>query len=229
MSRGEAALGPGLDGPWRTFEALPMRIIGPMLLLAAAGIGWVGFAWADQEASNLAHVAAGPYGRCYAKSVPEHIYDPENGPRQSGRTVVYRVEPEQDVLLQRFDWFSQKLFLNCGAGKEFSLARLGPWHRGHEPRHDHLAIAFYKNGRLLKRYSTLDIARLSSPGDAGRSGAEGISVSVSHYSVFESGLEMVRIVKQDGPVFSESWVVSATTVDGDELAFSMISGELISR
>lgn len=203
-----------------------IRII---LLIAGAGLAWVGSAPADEEASSVAHVAAGPYGRCYAKSVPKHIYDPENGPRQAGHTVVYRVEPEQDVLLERFDWFSQKLFLKCDAGNEFSLARLGPWHRGHEPRHDHLAIAFYKNGRLLKRYSTLDIVRLASPGDAGRSGAESISVSVSHYSVFESGPEMVKIVKQDGPVFSETWVVSATTVDGDELIFSMISGELISR
>ena len=206
-----------------------MRIIGPILLLATAGFGWVDFAWADQEASNVAHLAAGPYGRCYAKSVPQHIYDPQNGPRQAGRTAVYRVEPEQDVLLHRFDWFSQKLFLNCGAGNEFSLARLGPWHRGHEPRQDHLAIAFYKNGTLLKSYSTLDIASLSDPGAAGRPGAETISRSVSHYSVFGAGPEMVKIVEQDGPVFRESWVVSATTVDGDELTFSMISGELISR
>jgi hypothetical protein len=47
-----------------------MRVIGPTLLLTAAGLAWVGFATADQEASNVAHVTAGPYGRCYAKSVP---------------------------------------------------------------------------------------------------------------------------------------------------------------
>jgi hypothetical protein len=206
-----------------------MRMIGPALLSAAAALAWAGSASADQEASNVPHVSAGPYGRCYAKSVPKHVYDPEDGPRQAGRTEVYHVEAGQDVLVERFDWFSQKLFLNCGAANEFLLVRLGPWHRGHEPQHDHLAIAFYRNGELLKRYSTLDIARLPDPEDAGRPGAESVSASVSHYSVFESGPEMVRIVEQDGPVFSESWAIAATTVDGDELLFSMTSGELISR
>ena len=57
-------------------------------------------ALADDEASNVAHVVSGPYGRCYAKSVPEHIYDPEGIPRQQGRTEIYRVEDTQDVLVE---------------------------------------------------------------------------------------------------------------------------------
>jgi hypothetical protein len=50
-----------------------MRVIGPALLMMAAGLAGVGLAMADQEASNVAHVTAGPYGRCYAKSVPKHL------------------------------------------------------------------------------------------------------------------------------------------------------------
>jgi hypothetical protein len=202
-----------------------MRVIGPALLMTAAGLAWVGVALADQEASNVAHVTAGPYGRCYAKSVPEHVYDPENAPRRAGRTDVYRVEP--DVPLERFPWFSQKLFLRCGPESEFWLVRVGPWHRGERPQHDHLAVAFYKNGQLLKRYSTLDIAKIFDRNDAGPPRDEAVSVSVSHYNVFQSDPEMVKIVKQDGPVFSESWVIKATTADGRELVFSVTSGELI--
>jgi hypothetical protein len=206
-----------------------MRLIGPILLIAASWLASMGFAWADDEASNVAHVAAGPYGRCYTKSVPEHVYDPENAPRQAGRTDVYRVKPEDDVLLARFPWFSQKLFLRCGPGGEFWLVRVGTWHRGERPREDHLAVAFYKNAQLLKSYSTLDIAKIFDRDDASPPGDETVSVSVSHYSVFQSGPEMVKIVQQDGPVFSENWVIKATTADGRELVFSVTSGELISK
>jgi hypothetical protein len=184
-----------------------MRVIGPALLMTAAGLAWAGVTLADQEASNVAHVTAGPYGRCYAKSVPEHVYDPENAPRQAGRTDVYRVESEDDVLLERFPWFSQKLFLRCGPGGEFWLVRVGPWHRGERPRQDHLAVAFYKDGQLLKSYSTLDIVKIFDQDDTSPPRHEAVSVSVSHYSVFQSDPEMAKVVEQDGPVFSESWVI----------------------
>jgi hypothetical protein len=47
---------------------------------------------ADNEASNVSHVAAGPYGRCYAKSVPDHLYDPVDEPRQQGRTNAILID-----------------------------------------------------------------------------------------------------------------------------------------
>ena len=105
--------------------------------------------------------------------------------------------------------------------------RIGPWHRGERPQRDHLAVAFYKNGRLLKSYSTLDIIETSDLDDTGQFRDESVSVSVSHYSVFQSEPEMVRVVQQDGPVFSESWIITARTIDGRELAFSVTSGELV--
>jgi len=68
-----------------------MRNSGRMLLIALAGLACASPALADDEASNVAHVTAGPYGRCYAKSVPKHIRDPQGEPRQQGVTRVYRV------------------------------------------------------------------------------------------------------------------------------------------
>ena len=73
-----------------------MRSSGRALLIALMGLMSAGPALADQEASNVAHVAAGPYGRCYAKSVPAHIYDPDGEPRQQGVTRVYRVGEGED-------------------------------------------------------------------------------------------------------------------------------------
>ena len=81
---------------------------------------------ADQEASNVSHVAAGPYGRCYAKSVPAHIYDPGDEPRQQGRTTVFRVHEQHDEPLHTYDWFSQVIFVRCGPGDETTLVRIGP-------------------------------------------------------------------------------------------------------
>lgn len=182
------------------------------ILIALAWLAIAGGAKADQEASNVAHVAAGPYGRCYAKSVPLHIYDPDGAPRQQGRTEVYRVADGADELVVSHDWFAQTLFLTCLP--EVRIVRIGPWHRGHEARADHLALAFYRGAELLRSYSTLDIA------------GETVSASVSHYTVFSKEPELLKIVSNEGVVFSEEWVVTATTVDGRTLVFDLTTGAL---
>ena len=196
-------------------------------LIAVAGLVFATPALADEEASNVAHVVAGPYGRCYAKSVPDHIYDPDGEPRQQGRTSIYRVGDAKDVLEHRFNWFSQRLFLRCRPAGDTLVVRLGPWHRGHDPHADHLAIAFYKGGTLLRRYSTLDIAGGEKAGNGGISRYANVSASVSHYTVFERGPEMVRVTSNVGPVFRENWVIKAATVDGRALVFDMMNGDLL--
>jgi hypothetical protein len=184
---------------------------------------------ADQEASNVPHVSAGPGGRCYAKSVPKDYYDLDDA-RQAGHTRIYRVETGGDTLLDAYDWFSQTIFLLCDVGpqRETAAVRLGPWQRGHDPKPDHLAIAFYLGGQLRKAYSTLDIA-----GPERASGSspwhENVSASVSHYTVFVEPLRMVRLVTEANGVFQESWTIEATTVDGRVLAFDIPSGDIISE
>jgi hypothetical protein len=209
-----------LGEPWK------LRGLGHALLFALAGVVFASLALADEEASNVAHVAAGPYGRCYAKSVPAHIYDPDGEPRQQGHTTLYRVGDGEDAVERRFDWFSQKLFLRCSPANDTLVVRLGPWHRGHDPRADHLAIAFYRGGTLLRHYSTLDIAGGEKAKNGGISKYANASASVSHYTVFERQPEMVRVTTNVGPVFTENWIINATTVDGRTLVFDIASGEL---
>jgi hypothetical protein len=183
-------------------------------------------ALADDEASNFSHVVAGPYGRCYAKSVPKHTYDPADEPRQQGRTMVYRVGNAEDVLVQTFNWFSQILFLHCGPEDGIVVVRVGPWHRGHEPHTDHLAIAFYQGGTLSKRYSTLDIAGDEKAQSGSCSSYKNALASVSHYTVFESAPEMIKVTNVRGAVSEDRWVIRAKTVDGHLLNFDMATGEL---
>jgi hypothetical protein len=203
-----------------------LRKSGRVLLIALAGFAFDGSALADQEASNVAHVAAGPYGRCYAKSVPRHTYDPEGGPRQQGRTAVYQVADTEDVLVQRYDWFSQVLFVRCRPGKGTILVRVGPWHRGHNPRADHLAIAFYQDGKRIKRYSTLDIAGGEKAAKGAFSAYKNVSASVSHYTVFVSSPTLTKVTKTVGASREEDWVIKATTIDGRVLVFDLETGEL---
>lgn len=203
-----------------------IRISTKFILIVLAGLASAAPALADQEASNVAHVVTDTYGRCYAKSVPKHIYDPQGELRQQGSTEVYQVGDTKDVLVQQYDWFSQGLIVRCRPGSDTIVVRLGPWQRGHNPSADHLAIAFYQGGKLLKRYSTLDIAG----GKKAKAGAfseyKNVSASVSHYTVFAALPEFIKITENTGAIFRDDWVVKATTVDGRELVFDVATGEL---
>ncbi len=204
-----------------------MRIV--CFILAVAVMTLQAFpAFADREAGNAANVAAGKYGRCYAKSVPKHTMDPFDEPRQQGQTKVYRVSETEDELINTYDWFSHQLYLVCNAMKEenygVAVIRLGPWHRGNEPNHEALALAFYFDGALVKKYSTLDIAG-KKRGDVPWL-SENVRVSVSHYSIFKKQPDLVwkKSQKEYGV---ETPVVEAVTVDGRKLTFDVATGEII--
>lgn len=134
-------------------------------------------AFADDEASNRPRVVASEHGNCYAKSVPSTSYGNE------GQTRIYVVESDADMLAATFDWYANRLRLECNVADAsgvtaISVVEFGPWARGQEASDDVLALAFYWNGRLLRRYSTLDIAGRPS----------NVSASISHYSAIEEVL-----------------------------------------
>ncbi len=79
------------------WDHLQLRKLGHVLAITLAGLVCASSALADEEVSNVAHVVAGPYGRCYAKSVPAKIYDLEGEPRQQGRTTLYHVGDGRDA------------------------------------------------------------------------------------------------------------------------------------
>ena len=203
-------------------QKLSQRFTAIVIILATASS-----AIADQEASNVAHVASGTHGRCYAKSIPTHVYDPSDAPRQHGRTFLYQVANGDDVLVHEYDWFSQNLFVKCGPSEGTVVVRLGPWQRGHDPKGDHLAVAFYKGGTLIRSYSTLDIAGDTRAENAGMSSYQNASASVSHYTVFSETPKMVLRRRADGPLSSEQWIIQAVTIDGRVLRFDMETGELL--
>lgn len=172
-----------------------MKYLFTALLLAVA-------AMADQEASNVPLVRASEYGRCYARSIPDDLWG------TAGTTRIFQVGRDGDVPLAEYPWYASEMYLG-GPGDQ-CLVRFGPWSPGGEPREDHLAIGFYRDGRTLREYSTLEIYSLGS----------GISRSVSHYEVFGARL---GFQSSSGDTF----LYRVEGIDGRVFTFDLNSGEIL--
>jgi hypothetical protein len=166
-------------------------------------------ALADDEASNAPVVVASEHGNCYAKSVPSSAYGNE------GRTIVYAVEAGADREIATYNWYAQRLHLACNVeGRDgrvaASIVQFGPWPRGETANAETLAFAFYHDGVLVRRYSTLDIG--------GR--PDNVRGSVSHYEVIG---DITGYASRDG----NRYAFTVRTVDGRTLSFDAGTGEAI--
>jgi hypothetical protein len=203
------------------------------LTLAAIGVlvlGGAPPALADDEASNVERTVASPDGHCTARSVPAHAYDPPGGARQEGLTEVTRNIAGRQTVVARHDWYAERLHVLCwpGAGDDVLVVRIGPWARGRRPLPSHLALAFYRNGRPLKEYSTWDIA------GGQEADPQAVHASVSHYQVFAEGPDLMATDAaraEDGarlapPGSGNDWVMRTRTFDGRVLWFEVETGRL---
>lgn len=175
-----------------------------LFILAVLLISTNMIARADQEASNGPLVRASTYGVIYARSVPDEDYG------QEGTTLVYYVGYDEDTLLSIYDWYASEIYIGgCG---DATVVRFGPWHRGREPRDDHLAIGIYRDGVTVAEYSTLELYEMGN----------GISASVSHYQIFQDRLGFRWI---DG----NSYVYEVEGMSGDMFIFDLDTGDIIKQ
>jgi hypothetical protein len=179
-----------------------------LAILLSAAMLIASSAKADEEAGNLPHVQSDTYGRCYAKSLPDETYG------EAGETRIYQVGRDADLLLDQYDWFAQQIFLQCNMTRDgdagASIVRLGPWPRGQAAADDQLAIAFYFKGKLLRSYSTLDIA----------GAPDNVAASVSHYQV-------IAEVPGYRWIDSNSYAFDIVTIDGRTLSFDPVTGNAL--
>jgi hypothetical protein len=147
----------------------------------------------DSEAPNQPIVKSSEHGRYYAKSVPDEHYG------QKGKTQVFSVGKDSDTLICEYDWYAREIYMG-GAG-DATLVRFGPWHRGHEPKDTDLAIGFYRDGKMVREYTTPELVKLGS----------GISQSVSHYQVFHRRLGF-RWLKENDYAFEVEGVNKQTFI-----------------
>ena len=121
---------------------------------------------ADREGSNRTRVFASSSGILFARS------EPKDNRGTVGVTKIYRVGKTGDRLICEFPWYASQLYL-YQLGSDVAIVRRGRWPQGRKANSDSLALEFYLNDKLLKRYSTLDIAVVP----------ENVSASMSHHRV----------------------------------------------
>jgi len=148
------------------------------------------------------------HGDRYAKCIPAHLFG------TNGVTKIYRVGKDRDVLEHTYDWYSTQIYLS-GANQKTSVVRFGGWNSGHEANTNDLALAFYYDGRLLKSYSTLDIA--GKP--------DNVSTSITHYEWSGAIRGYDYIVSPSSKYMTYGFTLK--TKDGRTLCFDVKTGELI--
>jgi hypothetical protein len=164
-------------------------------------MAFCGPAVADQEAGNRTIVRSSEHGIAYARSVPNDSYG------QAGTTRVFRADKDGDKLLQEYSWYANEIYL--GGSADATLIRFGPWHRGRKPQEDHLALGIYRDGRVLREYSTLEFQKLGS----------GVSQSISHYTIFKRQLGFRWLKEND-------YVYEVEGIDGKVFTFDLGTGAL---
>jgi len=85
-------------------------------------------------------------------------YDKEHKISHEAFGVAYRIDEngKQQELYRVEGWYSFEIYLSDDGTY---LVQMGPWSSGSEPENDDLAVAFFKNGKMLKSYSTVDLVK----------------------------------------------------------------------
>jgi hypothetical protein len=165
---------------------------------------------ADEEVAPHAYVATAAGGDYYFRMVPEPVagpYDPQTIP---GTGRAYRVTDREtdEALWSTSGWYAFKVLLSYDGRY---LVRIGNWPRGRAPAAEHLAIAFYDQGKLLAAYSTKDL--ILAP--------ERLLPSVGHYEFLA-----------EPPAFLEpagGYALRLVTADGVEYVFDVQTGAVTGR
>ncbi|MCB1275268.1 hypothetical protein [Prosthecobacter sp.] len=136
--------------------------------------------------------------------------------------VAYKMDDEGKFkeLYRTEGWYSFSVFISRDGQY---LVRMGPWSVGREPAQDDLAVAFYKDGKLLKEYSTAELVRDKSK----------VVATVSHYfwqapSPLDDSVtaaERLRLRLHLG--YDNEFQIH--TIDGWTYTFDVTSGKIISR
>lgn len=192
-------------------------------------------AFSDQPDTIQPYIATDRQGVCYARSVPSHDFDENRNARRPGRTTTHVVTMNGDVLVDTYNWFSLGIRVECWnyyggywsdddpAATKIYVVRMPDRHVG-QPSNDHIAIAFYTGGKLLRAYGPIDIARNGGPVEKDCAGKyNNVEYSISHYWVFdvETSPEFIRSVAFDHTLFE------VVTVDGRKLTFRLDTGDLL--
>ncbi len=159
--------------------------------------------WADEELTPYPYVTASAGGRYYFKMIPTKGYG------YKGKGILYSVSSKgSDKIKWKINgWYAFRVYISYDGTY---LIRFGNWPRGRGPSHKHLGIAFYKNAKLIKIYSTKDLIKDSSA----------IEQSISHYKYLDKVLGFESIY---------SHRFKLRTTDKIEYTFDVTNGKIVSQ
>lgn len=113
--------------------------------------------YARDRMANFSYVISDETGRFYARCMPAKVSG------SKGITKIFRVERDEDVLIDTYNWFNEeRLMLKGNSRGEIAVMRLWQGIESEEAKESdkQVEFGFYINGRFLKSYSTKDILEL---------------------------------------------------------------------
>ena len=134
--------------------------------------------------------------------------------------VAYRMDKDGKFteLYRTTDWYSFEVHVSMN-GRH--LVQMGPWNGGSTPKTNHLAIAFYRDGKLLKSYSTAELIR----------DPQQVDTTVSHYD-WRAPSRRAKLtegqVLQLQPKLSYDDKFTLHTIDGWTYVFDATTGAIVS-
>ncbi len=156
-------------------------------------------------------IKASAVGNFYTKSLKIDTDDEPLTNRKKGNTLVYQVVKGKDVLLDTYDWYEYNIYLN-----QRDLVRVGTWGKGENPNENDLAIGFYREGKMLKEYSTIEIV------DLAYKNKKNVEIMNSHYQVIQYSMGFQSINSSD-------YSFDVKTHEGTTLSFDPTTGDLIKK
>lgn len=158
---------------------------------------------ADSPAAPTPRITASEDGRFAFILTPGE----EDWRGDKSRGIAYELTSTGELreIWRTEGWYSFQTFLALDG---HHLVRMGPWNEGDSPKPDDLAVAFYRDGKLLKSHSTASLVR-----DHSR-----VVKSASHYQ-WLAEYPMVPRLGWDGDF-------RLTTIDGIEYRFDVTTGEI---
>jgi hypothetical protein len=179
--------------------------------------------FADKESGPIPFVTAAPGGRFYFKMVPD-------GDREAGGNgFLYLVGNKKDELLYTTSgWYSFQVFVSsdgqniCRVGNTGRIAKASTPSQIARPPEEHIAVAFYTQGKLTTAYTVAELVPDS----------KSLHRSFSHYSFLQDAYFHTETLSGEQQVAMETgdshgyWIV-LEMVDGETHVFDMKTGKKV--
>ncbi|MBL8519853.1 MAG: hypothetical protein JNK75_04210 [Betaproteobacteria bacterium] len=182
-----------------------------LCIALACAVHAVSTAHADKLRTPSPRIFAAPEGAVAFAMLPPPVDAKTGRALPGGRGIAYQLQADgsMKVLYRTTGWYSDDVFISPDGQ---SLVRLGSWTRAPSPSREHLGVAIYRSGKLVRQYAVTDLLK-----DASKA-----RLTVSHYfwRPDEGG---------DGPRPElTDWDQSFTlqTVDGWEYVFDLKTGAI---